>query len=67
MPAGSCTYCGEPVDAQSDYRRVIAWERRREQGGTNAIRAPERLDQWACRWCVDKLAQGVDPVRQTTR
>lgn len=62
--AGTCTFCGKAIDANSDYQKVVGWEKKRSGGGTNAVRGRENVDEWACRWCVDKLAKGIDPGQQ---
>jgi hypothetical protein len=63
-----CPICKKTeLDASRDYRWVCGWERinRPSGGGTNAIRAPDRSSpDRACRWCVDKLAQGVSPAQE---
>jgi hypothetical protein len=56
-----CHYCGDPVSHRTDYQKVTGWVKSRAQGGTNALRGREEHDEWACRWCVDKLAKGVSP------
>lgn len=61
MSAGRCIHCQGPIDEDQDYRKVIGWERRRSAGGTNAIKLREPLDDWACRWCVEKQVKGLAP------
>lgn len=57
-----CTFDPEHrIDPDRDYRRVIGWEKRRDQGGTNALRGREPLGEWACIFCVEKLAKGLTP------
>jgi hypothetical protein len=53
--------CGNMIDEDRDYRKVTGWEKRRAQGGTNALRGRETHDVWACRFCVDKQARGIAP------
>lgn len=62
-----CEFCGEPIEEGRDYRHVGGWERiQRSAGGTNAIRLPERSEQrFACRWCIDKQANGVSSAQQS--
>lgn len=57
-----CVYCGAEIPSPLHaYRRVVAWERKRRQGGTNAVRLREQLDEYACARCVDAVAAGRDP------
>lgn len=58
LPAPRCQFCGEPVNPELDWRRVVGWERRRAQGGTNAVALREPLGQWACRTCIDLRRSG---------
>lgn len=62
--AGTCTFCGKAVDPNRDYRRVTGWEKRRAEGGTNALRCREpHEDEWACVSCIDRQASGVAPTQ----
>ena len=55
-----CANCGEPIKESRDYRKVIGYERiHRSAGGTNAVRLPERTDEYLCARCVDKASSGV--------
>lgn len=54
-----CVFCESVVKPEQDYRRVIGWERSRSQGGTNALRLRKQLEQWACRWCIEKMVKGI--------
>ena len=59
-----CAICGRGIaDAWSGnvYFRVTGWERDRDAGGTNALRARERTGEVAHRECVDLEARGVVP------
>jgi hypothetical protein len=51
-----CTFCGATLDADAPgtYQWVSGWERRRKQGGTNALRLAERQGKWACPACIDE-------------
>lgn len=60
--SGKCVFdCGRTIDPELDYRKVTGYERRRHAGGTNALRMREPHDVWACRFCIDKQAKGLDP------
>lgn len=59
MSAGVCTFCGNEVSANDDYRKVEGWERRRAAGGANTITLREPKDEWACKSCIDKLNRGI--------
>jgi hypothetical protein len=59
MGAGHCVYCGAEIDAASDYRKIVGWERSRSAGGTNAVALREPTDEWACRWCIERLKRGI--------
>jgi hypothetical protein len=57
---GCCSNCGEPIDVRRDYRKVVGYERiHRSAGGTNAVRLPDRTDEYLCARCVDKASSGV--------
>jgi hypothetical protein len=70
-PAGPCcenSNCRNPINPDADYRFVTGWERisRNGAGGTHAIRGPDRsTERFLCRFCVDKLADGVSLQQQT--
>lgn len=57
-----CFFCGATVDSDSKgvYQYVSGWERRRDKGGTNAIRLPERQSRWACHSCIEERAKGLE-------
>jgi hypothetical protein len=54
-----CTFCGGRISVTRDYQRVEGYERRRNQGGTNALRLRQPKGEWACTSCVDKEARGI--------
>jgi hypothetical protein len=55
-----CEFCQTPIQQGQDYRVVQGYERiHRDAGGTNALRLRKPLEQFACRWCVDKQANGI--------
>lgn len=56
-----CAFCGTPVDPDQPtvYRKVVGWERKRDQGGTNAIRLRVPQPEFACQFCIDKESRGV--------
>jgi hypothetical protein len=68
-PGARCTFCGEhPIDPEQDYQHIQAWRAKRHGNNSpNYVRAYEQHDdgKWACRWCIDKLANGVSPHQQT--
>ena len=56
----TCEFCGTPIrNPNTSYRKVTGWERKRTDGGTNALRCREPHDEWACTVCVDKEAKGI--------
>lgn len=58
--SGFCVFdCGTEIDPDRDYRKVVGFERHRQQGGTNALRLRQPQDEWACRWCVERQAKGL--------
>lgn len=64
MPKPTCVFCGEAVNPEFDFRKVEGWERnRRSAGGTNAIRLRVQKDEWAHKFCIDKMARGI-PANQ---
>lgn len=61
-----CTFCEEPVDPQSGFRKVSGFERlHREGGGTNAVALRKPEEVFACRWCIDKQGRGISPEQET--
>lgn len=57
-----CVYCGEDVDPDglNTYQRTQGWVKRRAQGGPNAIKLRETIQEWACWECIDKRVRGVE-------
>jgi hypothetical protein len=57
----TCEFCAEPLDADKPgtYQHVSGWEQRRAQGGTNAIRLPQRALRFAHGPCVDLAVRGL--------
>lgn len=56
-----CSVCGEVVDErrQTVYNKVTGWEKKRDQGGTNALRLREPDNEFMCVICMDKLTRGL--------
>ncbi len=55
-----CSICGKEIQTlRFAYRRVVGWEKHRQQGGTNAIRLRQSLDEWAHSMCVDREVNRV--------
>lgn len=56
-----CQFCGESINALTDYQDVSGQERiHRPDGGTNGVRLPDRTSpRRACFDCVDRLANGL--------
>ena len=68
VPGPKCEGCGKAISESIDYRQVTGWERisRNGDGGTHAIRAPDRSAQrFMCMFCCGKLADGVSLAQQT--
>lgn len=59
MTSAACVHCGGPIDENRDYQQVTGWEKRRSQGGTNAIKLREPQGVWACCVCIDGQATGI--------
>ena len=59
MRPGCCVFCDTPINVDQDYRRVIGWEKRRPEGGTNSVALREPQDEWACQFCIDKQKRGL--------
>lgn len=57
-----CMYCLREIEPSRAYRRVIGWERRREGGGTNALRGRRPTNDFACTRCIDRIVLGLPPV-----
>ena len=56
-----CVFCNLELDSDQPgvYQRVTGWERLRKQGGTNAIRLPQRQYEWACGDCIELRVRGM--------
>jgi hypothetical protein len=65
----NCAYCCAPVlpDAPDTFVRVTAWEHRAFAGGSRRggsdLCLRERLPEYACSECVQKLKRGIAPVQ----
>lgn len=62
-----CALCGEQIayeDVEDSYRLVVGWEKRRAQGGTNALRLRKPQEVFAHFECVEKEAHGVAAGQQ---
>lgn len=57
-----CVYCHAEIDSDDTgvYQLVHGWERKRAQGGTNAIRLPHRDFKWACHACIEARVSGLE-------
>ena len=55
-----CPFCFNPVNPEDPYswQKVTGWERRRAQGGTNAIALRAPLQEWAHPACVSLAKDG---------
>jgi len=55
-----CPLCGQSIDPTSPYvwQRVEGWERKRKQGGTNAIALRRTRQEWAHPACVTLARDG---------
>jgi len=61
----SCVFCGDGIPSlRNAYRKVVGFEKQRDQGGTNALALRRPLNEWACNTCVDKQKSGVDPRQE---
>ena len=63
----NCVFCDTPVDPAnpSVHRRVIGWEKSRDQGGTNAVRLRVPLNEFACGACVDLESKGISSKQRS--
>ncbi len=60
-----CVFCGSAVDPEhGDYQWTSGWVRKRGGGGANALRGREEHERFACRFCVEKLAKGINPQQE---
>lgn len=55
-----CTFCGGEISVNRDYQKVEGFERKRDGGGTNAIRLRQPKGEWACTSCIDKESRGIN-------
>lgn len=66
-----CVYCEREITPEvTSYQRIQGWERvvRVRSTGTKGgsdISAREKLPEFACSFCVDKLRDGVSPYQET--
>lgn len=59
---GECEFCHEPVDVRAPGVHVLVegWIENRTGGGAHGIRLAKRSVRYACKFCVDRRAQGTD-------
>jgi hypothetical protein len=55
----ACEFCSRPISTTRDYQLVEGYERKRDGGGTNALRLRRPKGKWACMFCIDKEAKGI--------
>lgn len=60
----ACSFCREPVDPASSYRRVSGWERkaygRTSRKGGSDIVLRESHDEFACSACITRIKAGIN-------
>lgn len=56
-----CPFCLQPVDPRDRFtwQKVVGWEQRRNQGGTNHVALREPRQEWAHSLCVRSARQGL--------
>ena len=57
-----CIYCKKhTINTHTDYQRIVGWQRKvhtsSRRGGSDIV-LRETREQWACRWCIEKLRRG---------
>jgi hypothetical protein len=62
--SAKCTFCSAQITPSRDYRKVEGFERKRDGGGTNAIRLRVVKDEWACMHCIDRQTRDHVNVHQ---
>lgn len=56
-----CSFCREEIDPTLDgvWQKITGWEKRRNQGGTNAIAMREPLQEFMHATCMILLKRGL--------
>lgn len=59
----TCAICGDEVDDRrtEPYTEVTGWERRRDQGGTNALALRKPTGRAMCSSCMERMKMGLAP------
>lgn len=66
----TCVHCAAEINPQTDYRRVLAWERKAQsasrRGGSDIVlREPTGVDLWSCMFCIERLKRGVSVEQES--
>ena len=57
----ACEMCGDPLDIRKPgvHQFVSGWIENRKGGGAHAIRMAQRVQRYACKFCVDREMAGA--------
>ena len=63
----NCSKCGRAINEHIEtvWQKVIGWEKKRDQGGTNYIALREPLPEVMCAGCMQLMQDGLDPGQQS--
>jgi len=63
----ACEFCGKHnIDPENDYQYIHAWRKKRH--GTNSanfVRLIEPQGRWACRFCIDRMSNGLNAGQES--
>jgi phosphoribosylformylglycinamidine (FGAM) synthase-like amidotransferase family enzyme len=62
-----CIQCGRELNERIEtvWTKVLGWEKRRNQGGTNHLALRQQLDLYCCNGCMTLMQQGLNPGQQS--
>ena len=62
-----CVECQREIDERVEtvWTKVVGWEKRREQGGTNHLALREPLNEYCCAGCMMLMQQGLSTGQQS--
>jgi len=62
-----CVECQREIDERIEtvWTKVVGWEKKREQGGTNHLALREPLGENLCQGCMTLMQQGLSTGQQS--
>lgn len=58
-----CVKCGRGLNenVETVWSKVVGWEKKRDQGGTNHVALRQPLNEYCCNGCMTLMQQGMSP------